>query len=475
MNRRTLLRTAGLAGIVGASGCATPLDSLLGSDGNGSSGTDEANGTVGSLGSGGTGGTDGPSGTAGADGEIAGTSTATERDGTPTATPEAPETRSGAALTGVYPGGPEFVSNLTPYTEWLGQPSAVVLLFVDALGPTENKRWFVEQPLTNVWQAGHVPMISWQPFTDERGQTPETIERMIAEGEYDDELVEWASLLASWARPQGDRTRGRRFYIRPAHEMNGNWFPWGSLDATRIDATVTPVPGGSENATETLPGASRAAGTPEEYVEMWQRLYEAFDETALDETDMQWVWAVNADQVPTDNRTERYYPGDEYVDWTAIDGFNFGATQSYSSWRTPDELYDPMLGRLRELTDKPVALTEFASTSFIETASEGSDGESANDGEYRPERKTEWIEAVYEYIDENDIKMACWFDVDKDGSDEADWSVFDGGHGTATVQLSGEEYRAYEAYKRTVTGERFLAARTDYPSLLTDAEFAGEF
>ncbi|PSQ66474.1 MAG: SCO family protein, partial [Halobacteriales archaeon SW_9_67_24] len=32
MNRRTFLRTAGLAGIVGASGCATPLDSLLGSD-----------------------------------------------------------------------------------------------------------------------------------------------------------------------------------------------------------------------------------------------------------------------------------------------------------------------------------------------------------------------------------------------------------------------------------------------------------
>ena len=470
MNRRTFLRATGLAGIVGASGCATPLDSLFGSDDSGGDGSD---GPIGGIG--GSDGTDGPNGSAGQSAGANGTGGTTEANGTPTATPEAPPTRSGAALAGVYPGGPEFVANLTPYTEWLGQSPAVALLYVDAFGATENKRWFVENPLTDVWRAGHVPMISWQPFTAERGQTPETIERMVANGEYDDQLAEWASLLESWARPRGDRTRGRRFYFRPAHEMNGNWFPWSPVDASRIDATVTPVPGGAANANETPPGESRAAGTPENYIVMWRRLHDTFGETDLDETDMQWVWAVNADEVPADNRTERYYPGDEYVDWTAIDGFNFGGSQSYSSWRTPEELFDPMLGRLRDLTDKPVALTEFGSASFVDTTDDGSDGEGANGGEYRPARKAAWIEAAFEYVEANDIKMTCWFNIDKTGADEADWAVFGGRHGTSTVTVSGDDRLAYEAYRRTVTGEAFLGARTDYPPLLTDAEFAGEF
>ncbi|WP_267462354.1 glycoside hydrolase family 26 protein [Halococcus agarilyticus] len=465
---------AGLTGVVGASGCASPLDSLLGGGGDGSSGADGSGGTDGSNGASGSSGGGGGSGGTGESTATTGTNETAE---TPTATPEAPPTRSGAALAGVYPGGPEFVSNLAPYTEWLDQSPAVVLLYVDAFGPSENKRWFVENPLTNVWEAGHVPMISWQPFGPQRDRTSETIEREIATGEYDDQLAEWALLLESWARPRGDRTRGRRFYIRPAHEMNGNWFPWSPVDASRIEATVTPVPGGPENANETLAGASRAAGTPENYIVMWRRLYDMFGQTSLDETDMQWVWAVNANQVPDNNRTERFYPGDEYVDWVAIDGFNFGATQSYSSWRTPEELFDPMLGRLRELTDKPVALTEFASSSFVETTNGGTegDGESANGGEYRPARKAAWIEAAFEYVRENDIKMTCWFNIDKSGPDEADWAVFGGERGTSEVTVSGEETLAYEAYKRTVTDEAFLGARTDYPPLLTDAEFAGEF
>jgi len=309
-------------------------------------------------------------------------------------------------------------------------------------------------------------MISWQPFVPERQQTSETIERAIATGEYDDQLAEWALLLESWARPQGGRTRGRRFYIRPAHEMNGNWFPWSPVDASRIDATVTPVPGGSGNANETLAGESRAAGTPDNYIVMWRRLYDMFGKTDLDETDMQWVWAVNADEVPSNNRTERYYPGDAFVDWVAIDGFNFGATQSYSSWRTPEELFDPMLERLRGLTDKPVALTEFASTSIVS-------GEAGT--EPRPERKAAWIENAFSYVEQNDIKMTCWFNIDKTGADESDWAIFGGERGTGQVSASGTEYAAYEAYKRTVTGDSFLGALPDYPALLTDDEFAGEF
>jgi mannan endo-1,4-beta-mannosidase len=146
MDRRTLLRTAGLVGIAGASGCSTPFDSLPipnGSNGNGS-------------------------------GE--------------TPTPEPPDTRSGTALTGVYAGGDGLVTNLGNYSSWLGQKPAVAVVFVDAFGPTSAKRGFVEGALTNIWKAGHVPLISWQPFEQKKNQTSETIEREISNCQYDDQL-----------------------------------------------------------------------------------------------------------------------------------------------------------------------------------------------------------------------------------------------------------------------------------------------
>jgi mannan endo-1,4-beta-mannosidase len=426
MDRRTFLRTAGLVGIAGASGCSLPFDSSPipnGSDGNGSGETPTP--------------------------EL-------------TPTPEPPDTRSGAALTGVYGGGDGLVANLENYSSWLGQKPAVALVFVDAFGPTSAKRGFVEGALTNIWKAGHVPLISWQPFEQKKNQTSETIEREIANGQYDDQLDEWASLLESWARPRGGNTRGRRFYFRPAHEMNGNWFPWSAVDATRIPATATPESGNPE-------GEDPTAGIPKDYVGMWRRLHKAFSETALDESDIQWMWSPNADEIGG-IRAERYYPGDEYVDWVGLDGFNFGEAQKYttgrSNWRTPQTVFDPMLSRMRELTDKPIALAEFASSSAMYTGSEI---------EHRPQKKAQWIEDAFAYVSENDIKMTCWFNVDKTGQDEGDWAVFGGARGTSQANVDGKQYPAYESYKQAISADKYLAALTEYPPLLTDDEFAGTF
>jgi mannan endo-1,4-beta-mannosidase len=430
MNRRTFLRTTGLVGVAGLSGCSTPFDSV-------------------SL----------PNATGGSDGNDSNEETSTPEL---TPTPEPPETRSGAALTGVYAGGDGLASNLGAYSNWLSQKPAVAVVFVDAFGPSGAKRGFVEQALTSIWNAGHVPLLSWQPFEAQKNRTSETIERAIADGEYDDQLDEWASLLENWARPRGGQTRGRRFYFRPAHEMNGNWFPWSAVDSTRIETTAV-------SQTSNTGGENPAAGTPDDYVEMWRRLHETFGETALDESDIQWVWSPNADEIGG-VRTERYYPGDSYVDWIGIDGFNFGGGQEYatgrSEWRSPETLFDPMLGRMRELTDKPVALTEFASSSAVYTGSEV---------EYRPRRKAQWIRNAFQYVADEDIKMTCWFNVDKTGQDESDWAVFGGARGTSRTTIDGEQYSAYRSYKATVTGEQYLTALTDYPPLLTDEEFAGQF
>jgi mannan endo-1,4-beta-mannosidase len=428
MNRRTFLRTAGLVGVAGVSGCSTPFDSITIPNPSDGSETNE-------------------------------TQTSTPE---PTPTPEPPRTRSGAALTGVYPGGSNLTSKLATYSNWLSQKPAVAVVFVDAFGSRAAKKGFIEGALTDIWKAGHVPLISWQPFARKKQTTSETIEREIARGNYDKQIRTWAKMLDNWARPRGEETRGRRFYFRPAHEMNGDWFPWSALDSSRIETNVTPAPNPNG-------GPNPASGTPEDYVGMWRQLHRIFSNTGMDETNIQWVWSPNADEIGG-IQTERYYPGDEFVDWIGLDGFNFGGSQRYqtgrSNWRTPEQLFDPMLNRMRELTDKPVALTEFASSSAVYTGSEI---------EHRPQRKAQWIRNVFSYVKENDIKMTCWFDVNKTGSEESDWAVFGGNRGTSRVTIDGEQYPVYEDYKRTITADEYLTALSDYPPLLTDAEFAGQF
>lgn len=424
MDRRRFLRRAGVVGIAGLAGCSTPFDPV--------STPELANGSGAGNGSGDANGS--------GDGS----------DGAETPTPEAPETRSGTALTGVYPGSTDLAAKLSAYSQWVSKQPAVAVVFVDALGDPEAIKGFVDGPLTTVWKAGHVPLISWQPLLQNAQQTSERIEVQIADGKYDKDIETWAKALDSWAHPEGGKTRGRRFYFRPAHEMNGDWFPWSAVDSSRIKATTD------------------RPGTPEDYVEMWRHLHKLFDDTDMDETDIQWVWSPNADEIGG-VRTERYYPGDKFVDWIGIDGFNWGGSQTYkngsqSNWRSPKELFDPMLNRMRELTDKPIALTEFASSSVVDSG-----------GDHNPEKKAQWIKDAYSYVAENNIKMTCWFNHDKTGTDESDWAVFGSKYGTSKATIDGKQYTTYKSYKNTLSDPQYLGALSEYPPLLTDAEFAGKF
>ncbi|RJT00357.1 glycoside hydrolase family 26 protein [Halococcus sp. IIIV-5B] len=425
MDRRKFLRDTSLAGVLGLSGCSTPFDGV--------SAPTPANGT------------------------------GSSETPTSTPTPESPETRSGTALTGVYSGGPgsDLISNLDRFSTWLSQKPAVAMVYINAFIPRKNKKGFVKGALTDIWERNHVPLISWKPYSERKQQTPEDVEARIANGNYDDHLEAWATLLNDWARPRGEKTRGRRFYFRPAYEMNGDWFPWSALDSKEIAADAPSTP----NSTT---GQNPATGTPDDYIMMWRHIYDVFSETGLDETNVQWIWSPNAEDIGN-IRAERYYPGDEYVDWVGLDGFNFGGSQRYendstSNWRSPNRVFGSMVKRIRDLNDKPLALIEMASSSVPDSG----------DG-YRPEKKAQWIQDAFEYVDENDIKMVCWFNVRKTGADESDWMVFGGKRGTSRTTIEGERYRVYGEYKRSVSASKHLAARTDYPPLLTDAEFAGEF
>ena len=55
-------------------------------------------------------------------------------------------------------------------------------------------------------------------------------------------------------------------------------------------------------------------------------------------------------------------PGDEYVDWVGIDGYNFGTAKSGMSWRSFNETFKGTYDIVTGLTSRPVMIGETGST-----------------------------------------------------------------------------------------------------------------
>jgi hypothetical protein len=339
------------------------------------------------------------------------------------------------ALLGVYYGNQGWeMDEVRAMEAWQGKRHAVVNLFTDWCDRSKTMDNLFKQQLPKVWASGNVPLISWELYLCARAATPADVEARAARGDYDTYLNAWADRLKVFVSgPDGSLGTGddRRVYIRLAHEMNGNWYPWS--------AAV-----GGDSATH--------------HVLLWQRVRGIFWAKGIDSRTVQWIWAVNHEDVG-DVPAEAFFPGDDYVDWIGIDGYNWGASQPWSSWRTPREVFDPMVARLRAISRRPLALTETASSS---TRAGGVDVAA----------KSDWITAFFGYVAqvEVDARMVVWFNEDK----ETDWAVFGGANGDEAWRVGRQQFKAYSAYRTAVRDPRLLGSDNVNPRLLSDAQFRGD-
>ena len=108
----------------------------------------------------------------------------------------------------------------------------------------------------------------------------------MIEGHHDAYIREFAEAAKAWGHP---------FFLRFNWEMNGNWFPW------------------SEGVNGNQPG---------EYVAAWRHVHDIF--TQVGATNATWVWCPNVDPASKLHDLASLYPGDAYVDWTGLDGYNWG-------------------------------------------------------------------------------------------------------------------------------------------------------
>ena len=76
-----------------------------------------------------------------------------------------------------------------------------------------------------------------------------------------------------------------------------------------------------------------------------------------------WVLSFNTDSINASSDFTEYYPGDNYVDWLGLDGYNWGTSQPGSSWRTFDQVMAGNSDAYAQASGfgKPVILAEFAS------------------------------------------------------------------------------------------------------------------
>jgi beta-mannanase len=228
-------------------------------------------------------------------------------------------------------------------------------------GPEFEARW-----VENVVRSGRTPLLTWEPWTPGGAEQPDYALGRIAGGAFDDYLQRWARVVAAYGKP---------VYLRPMHEMNVTWYPWG----------------GTVN-----------GNTPELYVAAWQRIRTIF--RAAGASNVCWVWSPNAEDVPatSENALERYYPGDDAVDVLALDGYNWGGDYpQYGGWRSFEEIFARAYARVAALGPQPVWVAETAS------APEGGD-------------KPAWVRGMFAAAERYPrLEAIVWFHVDK----ERDWRV----------------------------------------------------
>ncbi len=213
---------------------------------------------------------------------------------------------------GVSVSDPGRAPALERYVSEVGQKPAVVMWFQSFDEPL-----YYSDQRTAVDGLGALPMISWEPVQDGRGIPL----AQIASGAIDSYLRAAAVAAAAWHRP---------IFIRFAPEMNLANQPWG-------------------------PGVE--GNTPNAYVAAWRHIVTLFRNSGA--TNVRWVWAPNVDcggRCPFDS----FYPGDRWVDWAALDGYNYGPING-NEWMSLVETFGSSYDDITALTAKPLMITETAS------------------------------------------------------------------------------------------------------------------
>lgn len=251
------------------------------------------------------------------------------------------------------PSAPIYTAHLIEKEQKLDYKFPVVLLYTNVMTAYDPN--LVGNGLKNAYAEGRTVELTLQ--TTAATADGGNMVYDVLNGEYDAFLKAYAADIAAFGHP---------VLFRLGNEMNGDWCPYSSYNTSR---------------------------DPGVYVEFYRYIHQIFREAgAL--TNTVWVWNPNEKSFPdfTWNSELNYYPGDEYVDVVGLTGYNTGNYYSGETWRSFSQIYDPIYNRMAARSQKPLMITEFASSSV-------------------GGNKAAWVQDMFQRLPSYPrIKMAIWWD-----------------------------------------------------------------
>ena len=189
----------------------------------------------------------------------------------------------------------------------------------------------------------------------------------IVDGRTDNYIREFA---------KGVKSFGDEIWMRPLHEANGDWYDWGV-------------------------GKAGAGNTDANVAEAFRHIVKIFRDENV--TNVKWVWTTNASNQGSGTTLTGNYPGDAYVDYISIDGYNWGKSQSWSNWQTFSQVFKKAYNALASI-DKPLFIAEISSSE-------------------KGGSKAEWITDMFEQFRTNFSRVfaVMWFSQSKEN--EGDWAL----------------------------------------------------
>jgi hypothetical protein len=237
---------------------------------------------------------------------------------------------------------------------------------------------FQSQFAETAWEHGSTTMVDIDPPDGENAMT------QIADGKYDWYLNDFAQTV---------RDFGHKVIINFGHEVNGSWFAYGYKHVQ-----------------------------PATFVAAFRHVHNVF--AAAGARNVTWMWDVN---VPVGSQTgpiAQFYPGDAYVNWVGIDGYDWQAKRTFS------EVFGSMITQVRQITSRPILIAE---TSVLP-------------GPNAVMQVTSWLHG----IEADNLLGLVWFDVNKTHAqhttDTHDWKLEDDPPALAAFRAAIPAYLGTSSY-----------------------------
>lgn len=211
--------------------------------------------------------------------------------------------------------------------------------------------------LKDAWQHGAVTMVDMDPYGGQSAM------QEIADGKYDWYLYQFAHAIANFGHP---------VIINFGHEMNGSWSSYGYKHVE-----------------------------PATFVAAFRHVHEIFGMAGADNAT--WVWAVNVPSGTQTGSIAQFYPGDAYVDWIGIDGYDWQGDRTFG------QTFGSTIDQVKAITKKPILISE---TSVVH-------------GPNSAMQVTSWLQGMKA----DHLLGFVWYNVDKSNykntGDTHDWELQD--------------------------------------------------